>query len=90
MRPHCAVVLLFTLTSLSLITNLSASTGNAAKPEAAQKRSLFSKLKWIAPAALAVGGVGYVLYALSPDRRELNDRKHYYSDWKIRLYFSLP
>uniref|UniRef100_A0A1I8AWK6 Phosphatidylserine decarboxylase proenzyme, mitochondrial n=1 Tax=Steinernema glaseri TaxID=37863 RepID=A0A1I8AWK6_9BILA len=70
------------------VRNYSEAVGNSLKQNGKPTRN--SKLTWIIPATLAVGGAGYAFYALSPDRRELTDRKHYYSDWKIRLYFTLP
>ncbi|VDM95519.1 unnamed protein product [Thelazia callipaeda] len=51
----------------------------------------FSKLiKWVAVSIVAGSGSIYLYNVFAPDWRELQDEKHYYSDWKLRAYCSLP
>ncbi|VDN44842.1 unnamed protein product, partial [Gongylonema pulchrum] len=47
-------------------------------------------IKWITVGVIAGSGTVYLYNILVPDRRELEDRRHYYSDWKLRAYCSLP
>lgn len=52
--------------------------------------TLWSWVKWLSLSTLIIGGVSYVGYLFTPDWREIVDSKHYYSNWKIRTYLSLP
>lgn len=54
------------------------------------KQSLGTQLKWFAASALVAVGTVFVYSVLVPDVREIRDRTHYYSDWKLRAYCSLP
>ncbi|PIC40679.1 hypothetical protein B9Z55_011944 [Caenorhabditis nigoni] len=55
----------------------------------AQKKKR-SWLKWLSLSTLIIGGGAYIGYLFTPDWREIVDSKHYYSNWKIRVYLSLP
>uniref|UniRef100_A0A183GJG1 Bestrophin homolog n=1 Tax=Heligmosomoides polygyrus TaxID=6339 RepID=A0A183GJG1_HELPZ len=39
---------------------------------------------------IVIGSISYMGYLVTPDWREIVDSKHYYSNWKIRTYLSLP
>ncbi|KAI6240841.1 Phosphatidylserine decarboxylase proenzyme, mitochondrial [Aphelenchoides fujianensis] len=57
--------------------------------EVAQKRPRI-KWKWAILGATAIGTGAYTIKLLAPDTRAERDPLHYYSDWKIRVYTSLP
>ncbi|KJH53132.1 phosphatidylserine decarboxylase [Dictyocaulus viviparus] len=46
--------------------------------------------KWLTVSTIAIGSITYMGYLVTPDWREIVDSKHYYSNWKIRTYLSLP
>ncbi|KAL4002916.1 Phosphatidylserine decarboxylase family protein [Acanthocheilonema viteae] len=46
--------------------------------------------KWITVGFFAGSSTIYLYNLFVPDWRELQDKKHYYSDWKLRAYSSLP
>ncbi|KAI6201519.1 Phosphatidylserine decarboxylase proenzyme, mitochondrial [Aphelenchoides besseyi] len=48
------------------------------------------KWKWAIFGAAAIGTSAYTIKLLVPDTRAERDPLHYYSDWKIRFYTSLP
>uniref|UniRef100_A0A915APL7 Phosphatidylserine decarboxylase proenzyme, mitochondrial n=1 Tax=Parascaris univalens TaxID=6257 RepID=A0A915APL7_PARUN len=54
------------------------------------KRQGGTFLKWLAMSTLVAGGSLYIYGFFIPDVRELRDKKHYYSNWKLRVYCSLP
>ncbi|VDM41841.1 unnamed protein product [Toxocara canis] len=66
------------------------STGRNSTDFSHRKRESSTLLKWLAVSALTAGGSLYIYGFFIPDVRELRDRKHYYSDWKLRAYCSLP
>lgn len=56
-------------------------------PQSAEHQ-LWSLMTLLRFAAVSVGAYLYTI--VFPERRVLQDSRHYYSDWKIRLYTSLP
>ncbi|CAB3401488.1 unnamed protein product [Caenorhabditis bovis] len=52
--------------------------------------AIWSWMKWLSVSTLIIGGASYIGYLFTPDWREIVDAKHYYSNWKIRVYLSLP
>ncbi|PIO67238.1 hypothetical protein TELCIR_11022 [Teladorsagia circumcincta] len=46
--------------------------------------------KWLTLSTIVIGSISYMGYLVTPDWREIVDSKHYYSNWKIRTYLSLP
>ncbi|CAL2038110.1 unnamed protein product [Caenorhabditis brenneri] len=56
----------------------------------AEQRKKRSWVKWLSVSTLIIGGSAYIGYLFTPDWREIVDSKHYYSNWKIRVYLSLP
>ncbi|CAJ0937146.1 unnamed protein product, partial [Mesorhabditis belari] len=66
----------------------SATLNAAAKTIKLQRRGRL--IRFFGVSSLLVGGLSYLGYLFTPDWRQLTDSKHYYSDWKIRSYFSLP
>ncbi|KAK6039085.1 hypothetical protein COOONC_23410, partial [Cooperia oncophora] len=46
--------------------------------------------KWLTVSTIIIGSISYMGYLVTPDWREIVDSKHYYSNWKIRTYLSLP
>ncbi|CAI5444575.1 unnamed protein product [Caenorhabditis angaria] len=52
--------------------------------------AVWSWIKWLSVSTLIIGGASYIGYLFTPDWREIVDSKHYYSNWKIRVYLSLP
>uniref|UniRef100_A0A0K0DQC6 Transmembrane protein n=1 Tax=Angiostrongylus cantonensis TaxID=6313 RepID=A0A0K0DQC6_ANGCA len=46
--------------------------------------------KWLTVSTIVIGSITYMGYLVTPDWREIVDSKHYYSNWKIRTYLSLP
>ncbi|EGT56657.1 CBN-PSD-1 protein [Caenorhabditis brenneri] len=52
--------------------------------------AIWSWVKWLSVSTLIIGGSAYIGYLFTPDWREIVDSKHYYSNWKIRVYLSLP
>uniref|UniRef100_A0A0N5A5A9 phosphatidylserine decarboxylase n=1 Tax=Parastrongyloides trichosuri TaxID=131310 RepID=A0A0N5A5A9_PARTI len=46
--------------------------------------------RYIFLGAIISGTLGVCYSFFTADQREIKDRKHYYSNWKIRLYSSLP
>ncbi|KAF1760415.1 hypothetical protein GCK72_008664 [Caenorhabditis remanei] len=52
--------------------------------------AVWSWVKWLSVSTLIIGGASYIGYLFTPDWREIVDSKHYYSNWKIRVYLSLP
>ncbi|EYC33887.1 hypothetical protein Y032_0001g143 [Ancylostoma ceylanicum] len=46
--------------------------------------------KWLTVSTIVIGSISYMGYLVTPDWREIVDSKHYYSNWKIRTYLSLP
>lgn len=76
-----------TLTTIRDGKSLSNSTlGSSAR----LKRPSGTFLKWFAASALVAVGTVFVYSILVPDVREIRDRTHYYSDWRLRAYCSLP
>jgi len=72
--------------------------GRLYRPAISQRRPLsknaFTRpkinLKWIILGAAATGTGAYTLNLLLPDSRAEYDPQHYYSNWRIRFYTSLP
>lgn len=42
--------------------------------------------KWVTMSFVAGSGTIYLYNLFIPDWRELQDEKHYYSDWKVKLF----
>lgn len=45
-------------------------------------------IKWLVLGVAVGGGTIYLYNIAVPDWRELRDRKHYYSDWKVCLLWA--
>lgn len=65
-------------------------TGSTTSIFSGENRSKGIFIKWFIASAAAVAGGLFLFGIFLPDIRELKDSKHYYSDWKLRAYCSLP
>ncbi|CAG9539585.1 unnamed protein product [Cercopithifilaria johnstoni] len=50
----------------------------------------YKLFKWMTVGFVAGSSTIYLYNLFIPDWRELQDKEHYYSDWKLRAYSSLP
>ncbi|VDK43256.1 unnamed protein product [Anisakis simplex] len=75
-------------TQQQLIQHSSTHNSTQFSSSTSPKNNVF--LKWLAASVLAAGSSLYIYGFFIPDVRELRDKKHYYSDWKIRVLCSLP
>ncbi|VDO20307.1 unnamed protein product [Brugia timori] len=53
-------------------------------------RYFYKLFKWMTVGFVAGSSTIFLYNLFVPDLRELQDEKHYYSDWKLRTYSSLP
>ncbi|VDN89562.1 unnamed protein product [Brugia pahangi] len=53
-------------------------------------RYFYKLFKWMTVGFVAGSSTIFLYNLFVPDLRELQDEKHYYSDWKLRAYSSLP
>ncbi|MFH4976920.1 hypothetical protein AB6A40_003629 [Gnathostoma spinigerum] len=66
-------------------------TLNSTNYSATSTRSRFiSTIKWVIVGTFIGFGSVFLYDIFVPDERELQDGKHYYSDWMIRTYCSFP
>ncbi|CEF67973.1 Phosphatidylserine decarboxylase proenzyme [Strongyloides ratti] len=55
-----------------------------------ERKQKISKFRYICSGVFFLGISGIAYSFFTADQRQIKDRKHYYSDWKIKLYSSLP
>lgn len=65
-------------------------SSSSSTPITQARRRRHSLFKWLIIGAALTTGSMYVWEIALPDYRSLRDPTHYYTDWKIRLYTSLP
>uniref|UniRef100_A0A0K0F752 phosphatidylserine decarboxylase n=1 Tax=Strongyloides venezuelensis TaxID=75913 RepID=A0A0K0F752_STRVS len=55
-----------------------------------QKKQKFSNVLYVFSGVIFLGACGFTYSLFTADQRQIKDRKHYYSNWKIKWYSSLP